>query len=66
MQAQKVNLDVNIIIKYGANIPQVAWAVQNEVRRAIEDMTGKKVGAVNILIQGVSMSSETNEQGDKK
>jgi len=66
MQGQKVNLDVNIVIKYGANIPQVAWAVQNEVRRAIEEMTGKKVGAVNVLVQGVRMSSENSEQGGSK
>lgn len=66
MQGQKVNLDVNIVIKYGANIPQVAWAVQNEVRRAVEDMTGKKVGAVNVLIQGVRLSAENSEQGGIK
>jgi len=65
MQGQKVDLEVNIVIEYGAKIPQVAWAVQNEVRRAIEEMTGKKVGAVNVLIQGVKMPSETKEQGGK-
>ncbi len=65
MQGQKVDLEMNIVIKYGSNIPQVAWQVQNEVRRAIEEMTGKKVGEVNILIQGVRISSERNEQGGK-
>jgi uncharacterized alkaline shock family protein YloU len=65
LQGQNVDLEVNIVIEYGAKIPQVAWAVQNEVRRAIEEMTGKKVGAVNILIQGVKMLSETKEQGGK-
>jgi len=65
MQGQKVDLEVNVVIEYGAKIPQVAWAVQNEVRRAIEEMTGKKVGAVNVLIQGVKMPSETKEQGGK-
>ena len=58
LQGQKVDLEVNVVIEYGAKIPQVAWAVQNEVRRAIEEMTGKKVGAVNVLIQGVKMPSE--------
>lgn len=64
MQGQKVDLEVNIVVEYGAKIPQVAWAVQNEVRRAIEEMTGKKVGAVNVLIQSVRMSSETKSAAD--
>ncbi len=66
LQGQKVHLEVNVVIEYGAKIPQVAWAVQNEVRRAIEDMTGKKVGVVDVLVQGVKMPSETKEQGGVK
>ena len=50
---QKVNLYLHIVIAYGTRIPQVAWRVQNDVRKAVEDMTGKKVGAVNIIVQGV-------------
>jgi len=63
LQGQKVDLEVNLVIEYGAKIPQVAWAVQNEVRRAIEDMTGKKVGTVDVLIQGVRMPLETKAGG---
>ncbi|MBI2440504.1 MAG: Asp23/Gls24 family envelope stress response protein [Lentisphaerae bacterium] len=50
---QKVNLELHIVIAFGVRIPQVAWRLQNEVRQAIEDMTGKKVGLINVIIQGV-------------
>jgi uncharacterized alkaline shock family protein YloU len=66
LQGQRVDIEVNIVVAYGAKIPQVAWAVQNEVRRAIEDMTGKKVGAVDVVIQGVKLPLETIEQGGKQ
>lgn len=66
LQGQQVNLEVNIVVAYGAKIPQVAWSVQNEVRQAIEDMTGKKVGAVDVVIQGVKLPMEKVEQGGKK
>lgn len=66
MAEQKVNLELNIVIEYGTKIPRVAWAVQNEVRQAVEDLTGKKVGTVDVVIQGVRLPAEANEQGGGK
>ncbi|MDD5482218.1 MAG: Asp23/Gls24 family envelope stress response protein [Kiritimatiellae bacterium] len=59
MQGQKVNVEINLIIEYGAKIPAVAWAVQNEVRQAVEEMTGKQVGAIDVVVQGVRLPLET-------
>jgi uncharacterized alkaline shock family protein YloU len=55
MEDQKVNLDLHIVIAFGVRIPQVAWRIQNDVRKAIEDMTGKKVGQINVIVQGVKL-----------
>ena len=55
MEDQKVNLDLHIVIAFGVRIPQVAWRIQNDVRKAIEDMTGKKIGLINVIVQGVRM-----------
>ena len=59
MQGQKVDVEINVVIEYGAKIPQVAWAVQNEVRRAIEEMTGKQVGAIDVVVQDVRLPLKT-------
>jgi uncharacterized alkaline shock family protein YloU len=59
MQGQKVDVEINVVVEYGKKIPEVAWQVQNEVRRAIEEMTGKQVGAINVVIQGVRLPLET-------
>lgn len=53
-----VSVDIHVIVEYGIYIPKVAWQVQKDVREAIEKMTGKSIKAVNVLIQGVSLSSK--------
>jgi uncharacterized alkaline shock family protein YloU len=52
----EVTVDINLIIRYGIKIPEVAWNVQENVKNEIETMTELKVKAVNIFIQGVSRS----------
>ena len=47
-------IDVNIIVEYGSRIPDVAFEIQNRVKKAVEGMTGFKVEEVNVHIQGVN------------
>ena len=58
-------IDVNIIVEYGSRIPDVAFEIQNRVKKAVESMTGLKVEEVNVHVQGVNtdavMSEKTNE-----
>ncbi|WNQ09395.1 Asp23/Gls24 family envelope stress response protein [Paenibacillus aurantius] len=46
-------VDVNIIIEYGYKIPEVAGEIQDNVKRAIESMTGLDVVEVNVHIHDV-------------
>ena len=46
-------IDVNIIVEYGVRIPDVAFEIQNKVKKAVETMTGLKVIEVNVHVQGV-------------
>lgn len=56
---KETKIDVNIIVEYGARIPDVAFEIQNRVKKAIENMTGLKVVEVNVHIQGVSTENMT-------
>jgi uncharacterized alkaline shock family protein YloU len=47
-------LDLYVIVEYGARIPEVAQTVQENVRQAVETMTGLKVVQVNVHVQGVA------------
>jgi uncharacterized alkaline shock family protein YloU len=51
-------VDLFIIIEYGAKIPDTAYLVQDNVKRAIESMTGLDVVEVNVHIQGVEFKPE--------
>ena len=43
-----------IIAEYGVNIPEVASAVQDNVRQAIDKMTGLAALEVNVEVVGIS------------
>ena len=60
----KAKIDVNIIVEYGARIPDVAFEIQNKVKKSVETMTGLKVDEVNVHIQGVD--TEAKEEKEEK
>ena len=57
-------IDVNIIVEYGSRIPDVAFEIQNRVKKAVESMTGFKVEEVNVHVQGVNtdIAKKTEEK----
>ena len=55
-------IDLYIIVEYGVRIPDVALKVQENVKQAIESMTGLDVVEVNIHIQGVGFGTESKEE----
>jgi len=46
-------IDVSIVIEFGTRIPEVASGVQQNVKHAIESMTGLSVVQVNVHIHNV-------------
>ncbi len=54
IEEEKVKIDVNIIVEYGSRIPDVAFEIQNRVKKSVEGMTGLKVEEVNVHVQGVN------------
>lgn len=59
-------IDLSIIVEYGSKIPEVAVAVQENVKRAIESMTGLTVVEVNVHIQGVEFRQEEPPPEEKR
>lgn len=55
-------IDVNIIVEYGSRIPDVAFEIQNRVKKAVEGMTGFKVEEVNVHVQGVNTNIVKDEE----
>lgn len=58
-------IELFIIVKYGARIPDVAWNIQENVKKAVENMTGLATNKISVHIQGVEFGAKLNEDEDK-
>ncbi|NGZ74168.1 Asp23/Gls24 family envelope stress response protein [Saccharibacillus alkalitolerans] len=54
-------VDVSVIVEYGSRLPEVAGAVQRNVKRSIEMMTGLSVIEVNVHVHDVQFRAKAVE-----
>lgn len=59
-----VKIDVNIIVIYGARIPDVAFEIQSRVKKTVENMTGLMVSEVNVNVLGVHSIDKDEDVSD--
>lgn len=55
-------VDLYVIVQYGARIPDIAITAQENVKKAIENMTGLSVVEVNVHVQGVGFPDEDENE----
>lgn len=55
-------IDLYIVVEYGVRIPEVAQKVQENVKRAVESMTGLELVEINIHVQGVSFHTDQRDE----
>ena len=53
-----VAVDVTIVVEYGSPVPDVAHSIQENVKKAIETMSGLDVQSVDVHVLGVSFEKE--------
>ena len=56
-----VSLDIYIVVNYGVKIPDIAWEIQDKVKKELENMTGMTVTTVNVHIQGINYETKKDE-----
>ena len=59
---KETKIDVNIIVEYGTRIPDVAFEIQNKVKKSVKEMTGLDVLEVNVHVQGVRTPVEVEQK----
>ncbi len=55
-------IDLKVIVKYGFKIHEVAKSLQQNVKDAVESMTGLHVVEVNVHVEGVEFHKEVEEE----
>ena len=56
-----INIEIQLVVKYGISIPEVAANVQYSVKNAVEEMTGLTVEKIDVKVIGIKTASETKE-----
>ena len=51
--------DVSVVVKYGYNIPEIAYRIQQSVKQSVENMTHYKVVSVDVHFQDVVFEENT-------
>lgn len=55
---EAIYINIYIIAEFGARIPEVAWNIQEKVKKTVERMTGMRVMEANIHVQSVNIPKE--------
>lgn len=66
MECNDVTIDLSVILKYGVRIPEVAWNIQENVKKSVESMSGLNVVKVNVRIVGIEVDNGDKDDVSKK
>lgn len=58
INGNQVRVQLTVTVDYGSPVPTVAREIQDNVKKAIETMTGLEVPEINIYVQGISFEKE--------
>ena len=53
-----VYVDVSVTVKYGYNIPELSYRIQQNVKQSVENMTNYKVAEVDVHVLDVTFDEE--------
>ena len=61
-----VTIEIQLVVKYGVRITDVATSVQENVKNAVEEMTGFTVEKVDVRVVGIKASPEAKKEEAEK
>ncbi len=62
---EEAKIEIFIVVQYGVRIPDVAWDIQESVKKAVENMTGLRILQVNVHVQGVSFPKDAEKESEE-
>lgn len=61
-----VSIEIQLVVKYGVRITDVASSVQENVKNAVEEMTGFTVEKVDVKVVGIKAAPEALTEAPEK
>ena len=62
LEEDKAIIELNVAVEYGMKIPDVVSAVQENVKKTVEAMTGLKVDKVNVNVQNIYVPKQEQQE----
>lgn len=61
LDGDAVHIGVNLVLRFGVKVPEVAGLVQETIRHQVEELTGKHVTGVRVTVQDLQEVEEDKE-----
>ena len=62
LEEDKAIIELNVAVEYGMKIPEIVSAVQENVKKTVEAMTGLKVDKVNVNVQNIFVPKQEQKE----
>lgn len=62
LEEDKAIIELNVAVEYGMKIPEIVSAVQENVKKTVEAMTGLKVDKVNVNVQNIYVPKQAQQE----
>ena len=59
LEKDGIYADVSVVVKYGYNVPELAYRIQQSVKQSVENMTHYKVAEVDVHVLDVVFNEPT-------
>ena len=66
LEKDGIYVDVSVVVKYGYNVPELAYRIQQSVKQSVENMTRFKVVEVDVHIQDVVFCEEAPTEKEEE
>lgn len=66
LEEDKAIIDLNVAVEYGMRIPDIVSAVQENVKKTVEAMTGLNVDKVNVNVQNIYVPKQEQQEAVKE
>lgn len=63
-EEKAVSVTASVVVQYGHSVPEVAKAIQENIKKTIETMTAMTVSNVDVRVTGLSFTKENKEAAE--
>ena len=61
LEKDGIYADISVVVKYGYDVPQLAYRIQQSVKQSVENMTKYKVAKIDVHIEDVVFDSDVKD-----